>query len=47
MTDISIIGGADGPTAIFVASRFPWQLLSIGVVIAAAILLAIVLCKKK
>ena len=35
---IGIIGGADGPTAIFVTGRFPWELflltaLCIGAVI--------------
>ena len=24
---IGIIGGADGPTAIFVAGRFPWEII--------------------
>lgn len=27
---IGIIGGADGPTAIFVAGRFPWEVILIG-----------------
>ena len=39
-TSIGIIGGADGPTAIFVAGRFPWELaLLIGIGIITAILL--------
>jgi Na+-transporting methylmalonyl-CoA/oxaloacetate decarboxylase beta subunit len=29
---IGIIGGADGPTAIFITGRFPWGLLLIGIV---------------
>ena len=27
---IGIIGGADGPTAIFITGRFPWEILLIG-----------------
>ena len=34
---IGIIGGADGPTAIFVTGRFPWE-----IALAAAALIAIV-----
>ena len=30
---IGIIGGADGPTAIFVTGRFPWEILLIGAAI--------------
>lgn len=37
--DISIIGGADGPTAIFIAGQFPW--LAVGAV--AAVTIAVVL----
>ncbi len=36
---ISIIGGADGPTAVFVAGQFPW--LTVGVI--AAVVVAVVL----
>jgi Na+-transporting methylmalonyl-CoA/oxaloacetate decarboxylase beta subunit len=35
---IGIIGGADGPTAIFVTGRFPWE-----IALAAAALIAIVI----
>lgn len=38
--DISIIGGADGPTAVFVAGQFPWLIVG---AIAAAVVLAAVL----
>ena len=32
---IGIIGGADGPTAIFVAGSFPWELITVlGILIA-------------
>ena len=30
--NIGIIGGADGPTAIFVTGSFPWQILVLGAV---------------
>ena len=26
-SSIGIIGGADGPTAIFVTGRFPWEII--------------------
>lgn len=29
---IGIIGGADGPTAIFVTGRFPWEILLLAAV---------------
>ena len=29
---IGIIGGADGPTAVFVTGRFPWELLLLAAV---------------
>ena len=46
--NIGVIGGADGPTAIFVASSTDWVLAAIiGVVIVAGIVLTIVLKKKK
>lgn len=35
---IGIIGGADGPTAVFVTGRFPWEIVLLAVIcIAAAI----------
>lgn len=44
MQDISIIGGADGPTAVFIAGQFPWLFIAIGVaVVAAAVLIALYL----
>lgn len=40
---IGIIGGADGPTAIFIASQFPVKTILLGGLAAAAVLLIIVL----
>ena len=34
---IGIIGGADGPTAIFVSGRFPWEIILLAVVCIIAI----------
>ena len=34
---IGIIGGADGPTAIFVTGRFPWEILLLAVVCIGAV----------
>ena len=36
---IGIIGGADGPTAIFVTGGFPWELLLLGLVCIGAFIL--------
>ena len=46
---IGIIGGADGPTAIFVAGSFGgvWLLVAIGVVLVAAITVVVILLLKK
>ena len=35
---IGIIGGADGPTAIFVIGRFPWEILLLGAICIGLIL---------
>ena len=44
---IGVIGGADGPTAIFVASAVNWLLVGVvGIVILAGVILAIVLKKR-
>ena len=41
---IGIIGGADGPTAVFVTGRFPWEILLVAV---AALCIGIWLIKRK
>ena len=40
MTEYSIglIGGADGPTAIFVTGRFPWEILLLGAACIGALI---------
>ena len=35
---IGVIGGADGPTAIYVAGRFPWELVLLGIVCLGAVI---------
>ena len=35
---IGIIGGADGPTAIFVTGRFPWEILILLIAGIAAVI---------
>lgn len=45
--DVSIIGGADGPTAIYVCSLYRWELLAGLAVIAAAVIAAVLLIRKK
>ncbi len=35
---IGIIGGADGPTAIFVTGRFPWEIILLAAVCITAII---------
>ena len=45
---IGIIGGADGPTAVFVTSRIPWRAICcFGGVVALAILVALLIHHKK
>ena len=46
--DIAVIGGADGPTAIFVGSRPGWAyLVGLAAVILFAVILAILIRKKR
>ena len=45
-TSIGIIGGADGPTAVFVSGPPIW-LIAAGVAVAAALIVGIVLYVKK
>lgn len=33
---IGIIGGADGPTVIFVTGRFPWEIVLLAAVLVVA-----------
>ena len=35
---IGVIGGADGPTAILIAGRFPWEVLLLSSVLIAAVI---------
>lgn len=35
---IGIIGGADGPTAIFITGRFPWEIVLLGIIFLAVII---------
>ena len=35
---IGIIGGADGPTAVFVTGRFPWEILLLAAVCIGALI---------
>ena len=35
---IGIIGGADGPTAVFVTGRFPWEIIAMAVICVAAVI---------
>ena len=45
--DIGIIGGADGPTAIFVASSVNWLLIGVLGVVALGVALFFLLRKRK
>lgn len=40
---IGIIGGADGPTAVFVSGRFPWEII----LLAAACVVAVIWFKTR
>ena len=39
---IGIIGGADGPTAVFIAGRFPWEIILI-----CAVIIGTIICLKR
>lgn len=43
---IGVIGGADGPTAIFVTGGFPWEFLLIGAAVIGLILFLLLRRKK-
>ena len=43
---IGIIGGADGPTVIFVSGRFPWEILLIGAAVIGLTVFLILRRKK-
>ena len=45
--DMSVIGGADGPTAIFIASSFDWILLVATGVLVIGVVLFIIIKKRK
>lgn len=45
--DINIIGGADGPTAIFIASSVNWAMIALLGIIAIAVALLFVVRKRK
>ena len=45
--DVTVIGGADGPTAIYVASSFNWVWFAAVVVLVVATILFIVIKKRK
>lgn len=47
MQDMGIIGGADGPTLVFLASRFPWWIFGIVMAVVVMIVLTVVCLKKK
>ncbi len=44
---IGIIGGADGPTAIMVASYNPWVYVIATVAVVAVIVVAVIIVKKR
>ena len=46
MTDIGLIGGADGPTALFVVGSV-WKLIALSTVFAAAIIAVLLYLKCK
>ena len=44
---MSVIGGADGPTAIFVASSINWLLIIGAVIVIAGVIIAISVIRRK
>jgi len=47
LSSVGIIGGADGPTAIFVAVSPDWWIYALGATVIAAAAIALIICKKK
>lgn len=45
--NIGIIGGADGPTAIYVASTINWVLVAVAAVVLIAVIVLIAIHKRK
>ncbi len=45
--DISIIGGADGPTAVFIAGQFPWLIVGVAAAVIIAAVLIVLYLKHK
>lgn len=35
---IGVIGGADGPTAVFVTGRFPWEIVLIALIVIGTLI---------
>ena len=46
-SDIAFIGGADGPTAVFVSSNLTWPVISLIGVIIVAVLVALIIYRNK
>jgi len=48
-TSVGIIGGADGPTAVFVASKINWLYVCglIGIIVATILVALIICCNRK
>lgn len=47
LADVSVIGGADGPTAVLIATQFPWLTIGIAAAVIAAIVLIALYLKHK
>ena len=45
--DVTVIGGADGPTAIYVASSVNWVWVAVAAVLVISAILFIVIKKRK
>ena len=43
---VGIIGGADGPTAVFIAGRFPWEIFLVCVILIVLIICFVIKKKK-
>ncbi len=46
-SDIAVIGGADGPTAVFVAGRTSWIALAVAGALIAAVVCCIAIAARK
>ena len=44
--DVSVIGGADGPTAIFIASSYNWVVVATAALLISTVFILLIIIKR-